>query len=295
MSPGEHVAGDAAVRGGGVPRTPAQPGEVLRIAASMTITCVFGAAILGSVYLGTERYAERARAAREQSAIAELLSLGPEATVLTITQYLVPVRREVVYRFSDAGGPTELVFSYEGVLLRRTPAAGSEDAVPKGWIAAGRIHAAREGATPAGFVVESEAQGYKKRIRFFVALDSAFEIAGVRVLEHEEDPGLGAEIATTWFQAQFEGRTAASLPALDVTRDPMPEDWRAALADRDRTDPRSWRGRNASLIDRERTNPIYAVTGATISSRALTNGVRAAVRHFERRWALLSPHLGSGS
>jgi Na+-translocating ferredoxin:NAD+ oxidoreductase RnfG subunit len=37
------------------------------------------------------------------------------------------------------------------------------------------------------------------------------------------------------------------------------------------------------------------VTGATISSRALTDGVRTTVDHFRRRWALIAPQLGGPS
>ncbi len=144
----------------------------------------------------------------------------------------------------------------------------------EGLVPLGRMFVAKRAGIPAGFVVEGESRGFKKRIRLFVALRPDFSIADMRVIEHEEDPGLGAEVATPWFRGQFTGRTAAEVAKLDVTKDPMPEDWRAAL------------------LARERAKPIYAVTGATISSRAVTDGVRATVDHFRRRWALLEPHLG---
>jgi len=128
-----------------------------------------------------------------------------------------------------------------------------------------------------------------------VALTSAFDIAGVRVIEHEEDPGLGAEVATPAFQGQYLGRAAADLEALTVTKDPMPEDWRAALATFGRTPTTAWRERHTAILARERSKPIYAVTGATISSRALTDGVRETVDHFRRRWELLAPQLGGPS
>jgi major membrane immunogen (membrane-anchored lipoprotein) len=52
-----------------------------------------------------------------------------------------------------------------------------------------------------------------------------------------------------------------------------------------------WRADEAPLVARENAHPIYAVTGATISSRALTNGVSSTVTHFRHRWALLAPAL----
>jgi electron transport complex protein RnfG len=151
---------------------------------------------------------------------------------------------------------------------------------------------ARRAGRLVGFVVESTTRGYKNRIRFMVGIAPDFTIAGVRVLEHEEDPGLGAEVATPEFQGQFIGRSEAGL---DVTRDPMPEDWRVALAELRRMPPAAWRERHADRIGRERLRPVYAVTGATISSRALTEGVREALDHFRQRWTLIEPHLGGAS
>jgi Na+-translocating ferredoxin:NAD+ oxidoreductase RnfG subunit len=69
----------------------------------------------------------------------------------------------------------------------------------------------------------------------------------------------------------------------------MPEDWREALAELRRTPAAEWRTAHQALREREAERPIYAVTGATISSRALTSGVRTAVQHFARRWALIAP------
>ena len=115
------------------------------------------------------------------------------------------------------------------------------------------------------------------------------------MLEHEEDPGLGAEVATPWFRAQFVGRGADQVAALDVTKDPMPEDWRAVLNSLAGEGAGPWRAKHADLLAREHARPVYAVTGATISSRALTRGVRTTVDHFRRRWALLAPQIGAAS
>jgi H+/Na+-translocating ferredoxin:NAD+ oxidoreductase subunit G len=266
--------------------------EVLRIAASMTATCAIGAAILGAIFIATNRYSEAARARNERLAVMEMLGLDSSANVLQVHQYLDAARQQIVYRTdpeSDRNGQ-ELVFTFDGSLVRHADLPhGAADT--NGLEPLGRMFIATRNGTPAGFVTEAETQGYKNRIRFFVAIDPQFEVAGVRVVEHEEDPGLGAEVATTWFQGQFVARPLSSLTILDVTRDPMPEDWREALHQRDGMSPDAWRGRFIALLSRETRKPIYAVTGATISSRTLTNGVRTAAQHFQRRWALLAPYL----
>jgi electron transport complex protein RnfG len=267
--------------------------EMTRIAVSMTVACAIGALVLGAVYVATDRYATAARAERERSAVTEMLSLDAGARVREISQYLDREHGQVVYRqAAEEGAPgTRLVYALDGALVNRGPvASGAEE--PRGFENLGRIFAATRDGRPAGFVVEGQSRGYKNVIRFFVALDSSFTIAGVRVVEHEEDPGLGAESATPWFQGQFVGRGPEAAGALDVTRTPMPEDWRAALMELEHKQVAVWRVEHAALIAREGSQPIYAVTGATITSRALTEGVRATVDHFRRRWSLIAPQLG---
>lgn len=275
-------------------RPPLSREEIARVALNLTLTCALGALVLGGVYLGTERWRTAAQLAGERRAVTEMLALGPGARVLEVRQFLAPAAREVIYAiqpYGESGVPArEVVFTLEGEPRAAAAAAAGGAAEPR--VPLGRLFVATSNGAPAGFVLEGESRGYKNRIRFFVALDSAFTLAGVRVVEHEEDPGLGAEVATPWFQGQFLARRADAIATLDVTRDPMPEDWRAALAGLGRESPSDWRAAHAALVAREAAKPIYAVTGATISSRALTRGVRTAVDHFRRRWALLGPRIG---
>jgi electron transport complex protein RnfG len=276
--------------------------EILRVVTTLTVVCALAALVLGGAFVATHRYREVASRRDEQQAILGLLQLDASANVLEVRQYLAAAREEVVYQAAPYGEPPrrEVVFALDGRLVSARALTGAtpvdaRTAGEHGWVALGRVFVARRGSAAAGFVVEGECRGYKNRIRFFVGLTPAFEIAGVRVLEHEEDPGLGAEVATPVFQGQFLGRTAEHMASLTVTRDPMPEDWRSALATLARTPVTAWRDQHAALLAREGARPIYAVTGATISSRALTDGVRETVDHFQRRWALLAPQLGSAS
>lgn len=278
----------------GAPRPRTDPRVIANIAINLVAVCAVSAILLGGVYAGTDRYQRAARLAGERAAVARLLRTGPGASVTEVRQYLDAPKREVVYLarpYGDEGAAVRSrVFGLDGALRASNDSAPAQ--APVGAEPLGRLFVAAQHGAVAGFVIEGEARGYKKRIRFFVALDPALTVRGIQVIEHEEDPGLGAEIATPVFQGQFVGRSADEISALDVTRDPMPEDWRSALsaiaASRGAAAPAVW----AQLLPRERTRPIYAVTGATISSRALTRGVQGTVDHFRRRWALLAPHFG---
>ncbi len=278
----------------GAKRPAMEPAQIVRVAINLAVVCALGAAVLGGVYMGTERYATAARLSGEKRAITDMLALGDGARVTEVKQYLAADGQAVMYRagtYGDEASPVrEVVFGLDGALRSQQDAAAPE--APKGLASLGRMFVASQGGALAGFVVEGESRGYKNRIRFFVALDSALAIRGVRVVEHEEDPGLGAEVATSWFDGQFVGRTPEQVAALDVTKDPMPEDWRGALNELGRTPVGEWRTKHADLMERESAHPVYAVTGATISSRALTRGVRTTLDHFRRRWTLLAPHLG---
>ena len=280
----------------GAPRPRTSTREILRIALNLAAVCALGGVVLGGVYMGTTRYQAAARLDAEKRAVTSMLALGATARVTEVRQYLDAAHGLVLYRArpygDDAAPARELTFGLDGS-ARGSRAVSGEAA--KNLAPLGRLFVARQGDALAGFVLEGESRGYKNRIRFFVALDSSFTIVGVRVLEHEEDPGLGAEVATAWFTGQFLGRRPDDVAKLSVTRDPLPEDWRAALGELAHTSAPAWRGTHANLVDRERTQSVHAVTGATISSRALTNGVRGTIEHFRRRWALLAPLLGDAS
>jgi electron transport complex protein RnfG len=281
----------------GAPRPAMDPREIARIAVNLTAVSLLSALVLGGVFMGTDRYQAAARLAGERRAVSSLLALPDQARVLEVRQFLAAARREVVYRakvYGDEAAPVrELVYSLDGALVSSNAAAAPEAA--RDLTSLGRLFVATLDGATAGFVIEGESRGYKNRIRFFVALDTTFTVQGVRVVEHEEDPGLGAEIATTVFQGQFVGRSADRVTAIDVTRDPMPEDWKSALSALATSSSRDWQSGHGELLAREAPRPIYAVTGATISSRALTRGVRTTVDHFRRRWALLAPQLGGAS
>ncbi|MDD5450228.1 MAG: RnfABCDGE type electron transport complex subunit G [Candidatus Omnitrophica bacterium] len=102
--------------------------------------------------------------------------------------------------------------------------------------------------TAAGYCLKITANGYNGFISVMAGIDPSGVITGVSILSHQETPGLGAKINEIkpgendqWFLRQFKGKRAGKL---EVKKD------------------------------------IDAVTGATISSAAVTTAINNAVNAF---------------
>lgn len=91
-----------------------------------------------------------------------------------------------------------------------------------------------------GKAIAVTTRGYGGPIELMVGIDGKGKVSGVKVLNHRETPGLGANIVGTKFLDQFKGKTFD---------DPI-----------------------------EPKKDIDAITGATISSRAVCVGVREALK-----------------
>lgn len=87
-----------------------------------------------------------------------------------------------------------------------------------------------------GYIAESYGKGYKSYIHIFVSTDTDFVVKKLKILGHAETPGLGDEIDKDYFLDQFVGKTADHL-----------------------------------IVEKQETEEnIQAITGVTISSRAVT-------------------------
>jgi electron transport complex protein RnfG len=59
-----------------------------------------------------------------------------------------------------------------------------------------------------GYVFSALPAGYSGRIHMLVALNPQGVVQGVRILNHTETPGLGANVTQDWFLGAFAGRTS---------------------------------------------------------------------------------------
>jgi electron transport complex protein RnfG len=129
------------------------------------------------------------------------------------------------------------------------------------------IYIASTEKIPVATVLTLEASdGYIAPIRLIVGIDSAATIIAVRVLQHMETPGLGDQIdpeKSDWI-AQFNGRKQSAF--------------------------------NAPLALRRDGGDLDHISGATITSRAVTNAVSNGLKYYaENRQDLLAPMIESGS
>lgn len=109
------------------------------------------------------------------------------------------------------------------------------------------VYEAKSEGKRIGWVVKASGQGYADKIQLLIGLDHPAEtITGLFILEQKETPGLGNKIAADCWRNQFIDKNARR-PLAVVRRGAKPN------------------------------NGIDAITGATISSRAVTHIVNTAV------------------
>lgn len=288
-----------------VNQAPPNAREMIIIAAGLTLVCLVAAMILGGLYFVTEPAKEHNLLMREQKMIRGLLGLSPQAKIHEVRRYL---RREgnevqVIYLTAaklahlgldgkELGGytvPDEVASSISSELKDEWVRKQVKTSDPEQIKYAGRFFVGVEGTQTAGYVVEGVTAGYKTWIRFFMAINSDFGIQGVEIIEHEEDPGLGAEIVQRYFKNQFAGRSFDDIDKISVTKDPLPKEWQVALEKLGDIPFQPWLENYREMLPK---NPnIHAITGSTISSVAVTNGVKRALGNFRKRMNLVEKYL----
>ena len=288
-----------------VNQAPPSRREMVIIAAGLTIVCLIAAMILGGLYFITEPAKEHNLHLREELMIRGLLGLSEQAKIHEVRRYLKSEGAElqVVYLTPkklaqmDLDGkelavwpvPDEVAAAASAELKDEWVHKQVHTADPKQLQYAGRFFVGVDGTKPAGYVVEGITAGFKNWIRFFMAIDSAYSIQGVEIIEHEEDPGLGAEIVKRYFKNQFAGRSLADIEKISVTKDPLPKEWQEALEQLGDTPFAPWLEKYRSMLPK---NPnIHAITGSTISSTAVTVGVKTALGNFRKRMTIVEKYL----
>lgn len=106
------------------------------------------------------------------------------------------------------------------------------------------VYEGKKGVDPVGYCVSVAPSGYGGAIELMVGVDDAGKVTGVSVISMSETPGLGAKAKDVSFYGQYTGKSEH----ISVIK---------------------------SGIAKE--NEINAISGATITSKAVTAGVNAAL------------------
>lgn len=111
------------------------------------------------------------------------------------------------------------------------------------------VFVGKKGEETVGYTFKSLPKGYGGAITVLTGISIDGNVTGMRVVSHTETPGLGAKSTEDGFMSQFEGLSASE----DVT---------------------------VIKSGSAQGNEISAITGATITSQAVTDGVNFSIAVF---------------
>lgn len=272
---------------------PPQFFEMLKMVFGLTVVCLVAAALLGGIYYWTAPIKEKNQHHQEQQMLRSLLDLPAESKVSEVRRYIT-ADLNTLHLTEKA----LVISNIQGQVVNKinvpTPQPEDKDAWVHSQVAgaqmAGRFFLVyAPSGEVGGYIIDAVTNGYKAKIRFFIALGADLKIHGVEILEQEEDPGLGGEIAQKYFKNQFAGRTAEVLAQLEVKKEPLPLEWKKSLETFGSVPFVQWEKDN--LKNLETHQKIYAITGATISSDAINLATQKAVASFKKRLTLLGGDL----
>ena len=286
--------------------------ELLKIALNLFAISLVASALLGVVFIFTEAAKKENEKLRMEESMTRYL---PEEAVAAkdvefarIYRYLVETESgaNIGYVLPVREGQTLLVVTPEGETVDLIPLPEGTDLedetirdetlagfLPKSQLtyADEYVLALRGGKRIASFI-QGRTQGFKTWVKMLVALNTADVVMGLEILEHEEDPGLGAEIEQEYFRNQFIGRTVAGLNKLDVTKLPLPADYKKALEHAKWSRLGLTPEEAGRILQKYEKDDIYAITGSTISSVRVTGGVKKLVRAFVKRMEIIERVAG---
>ncbi|MCP5462150.1 MAG: RnfABCDGE type electron transport complex subunit G [bacterium] len=123
----------------------------------------------------------------------------------------------------------------------------------------------------AGYALCGSVQGYQSVIKFIVGVNIDGMITGLQILEHAETPGLGARITELKNDRTLRGAISAIIRNQTSPENKLPEPWFTALFKQKHYD---------TLALGVEGEHIAAITGATITSSAVVEGVKSDVKKF---------------
>lgn len=287
--------------------------DILTIVIRLTVSCLLAATVMGVCLIFTSNAKKHNEHVKEQKVMYSLLGYSGGATIPDslamheVYRYVLtgPSKQSIAYLVPQGHGEEKgflfVNINLDGELIEAKPVSLTEaqsldpesrnkamlGAADTGYDVqfADKTFVVTDNGQRIAYLLGGKFQGFKTFINVMVAVEPNFSLIGFEVLEHEEDPGLGAEIEQEYFKNQFKGKPFAALKEIDVIKAPIPEEYLKAL--------------NGMISEKDvlkvreqyKDGDIYALTGATISTRAVANGVKGIVRKFAYRVEVLDKVL----
>ncbi|MBW1740538.1 MAG: FMN-binding protein [Deltaproteobacteria bacterium] len=295
--------------------------QILRITIGLTISCLIAGSIMGLVFTITAKAKKHNEHLNVQETMLALLGYtkaNPAPSDLrfhSVYRYIIEdgEAKYIGYMVPVKKGATEgyelVVINLAGKFVEKlevpiSPEAAIEEGEretalktvlrhPKTFTYADTTIIARLGDKQLAYLLPGEFPGFKTFISVMLALDPNFKILGLEIMEHEEDPGLGAEIEQEYFKNQFKGKSFEKVKRLKVIKEPLPDKYKRYL------ETKKWKKgmfseqEIESIRSKYQDHDIYALTGATISSRSVTNGVKNIIKKFAYRMGKLNKVIAS--
>ncbi|MDX2454889.1 FMN-binding protein [Desulfosarcina sp.] len=295
--------------------------EIIKITIALTVSCLMAGIVVGVAYIFTAEAKKHNEHLNVQKTMFSLLGYGKDRPVPAELKmqhiyryiiengdakylgYMLPIQigektgyelivldlaGQFVSQHSLDMGPEEAI----SVEDRKIALAHVIDSNASARYADAMIVAALDKKRIA-YLLPSEFPGFKTFITAMLALDADFGILGLEVIEHEEDPGLGGEIEQAYFKNQFAGKSFEKLKKLKVVKEPLPDEYRKFMESEKLGKDRFSQEDIAEIEKNYKDKDIYALTGATISSVAVTNGLKRATKKFVYRIQMLDRVIAS--
>ena len=283
---------------------------ILTIIFRLTVSCLIAGTIMGMTFIVTNKAKKANEFAREEKVVYSLLGYShdnpiPESMgIFEVFRYVITEGEEQSIGYlvpmgghGEGGGFSFIRISLDGTFIDQTEVVLSEDKVRELADRDAAIQSAlgesrqirftdqtivvTDHGTRMAYLLHGKFPGFKTNIAVMLALDPAYSMIGLEVMEHEEDPGLGAEIEQEYFKNQFKYKPFEKIKSLEVVKAPMPGEYVDALEGRiDEADA-------LKIMEQYKDQDIYALTGATISSDAVSSGVKGITKKFAYRLDIL--------
>ncbi|MBW1798200.1 MAG: FMN-binding protein [Deltaproteobacteria bacterium] len=289
--------------------------EIIRIVVALTISCLVAAFVMGTVFAITDKAKKHNEHLNVQETVLGLLGYNKanpapsDLRIFTMYRYIIEddKTKNLGYMVPVAGEDKEgyelLVINLKGEFVERLSLDISPEKASDGPERKSALRAvikppgtftyadstiiAKLGGKRLAYLLPGKFPGFKTFIEVMLALDPSFKIMGLEIMEHEEDPGLGGEIEQEYFRNQFKDKPFEKVKGLKVIKEPLPDEYMRYLEANKAKEGLISRKEIEEIKSKYQDRDIYALTGATISSVAVTVGVRNIVKKFAYRVNIL--------